>query len=532
MVGIKLRSGKLSEYVAMGAEGAPAYTSADQLRVAIRRHMGQESADFFAVAKPNDSGDGIEWYAPNRGTVIPWSSATPEEKDKAKAMLVEAQEKILEHSATLLKNENQEQQLFGKLLEKSVRIPDDTHVYIVNGKPVVTFWGFDKPNAPAGADTITTLITVPNTPEEIIEEEIVPPQKKSSFLMWLIPLLLLLLLLLLLWFLYFYPKEPEAIAVTPSVTERPVIDDNDQEEDTVLDDIIDDENLIENDLIRKNIHRDRRDTSYTGNHDRSTTNLHNNTLDRTTDTINSDLVNEGRTDEDLVLDEDALLENGEDTLPEEVLMDDEGTLVDGDILEEDIPLPEVIGNPEGNALTDEAIGNPEEQVPSPQDGVLPESSPENNTMNENTPSEDMSEEALRREGGRNQRKSRAQPLTIPPEALKSGSTEFMDGEWASHAGLIDSKTGKPIKVEYDIEDGAGQARIKRPDGSVCSGNVGTSIENGQLVINGQDSIRCPDGVTYDTSKVVCSNNENGSGTDCKGINEGGKDYPVRLRKSE
>ena len=214
-------------------------------------------------------------------------------------------------------------------------------------------------------------------------------------------------------------------------------------------------------------------------------------------------------------------------------MDDEGIPVDSDLLEEDVPLPENLDalGEDGQPIPPEAMG---EEMPAedamgentPMDSPVNDPSLQNPAMDENAmpPSPQQSQQQQRNN-------ARPQPLTIPPEAMRNGSTEFMDGQWSSHAGLIDSETGKPVKVEYDIKDGEGQARIKRPDGSVCSGNVGTKMEGGQLVIAGENSIRCPDGVTYDTSKVVCTNDDNG-GTSCKGMNNSGGDYPVRLRKSQ
>ncbi len=483
MVGIKLRSGKLSEFVATGAQGAPVYASADQLRAAIRRHLGQESADFFAIAKPFDTGNEIQWYAPNRGTVIPWSCATPEEKTSAKAMLVEARAKILERSAALLTNENPEQQLFGKLLEKSVRIPDDTHIYIVGGQPVMTFWGFDSPNAPAGIDIITNLVTIPNVPKaeitapviETIHEE---PERRRSFLMWLIPLLLLFLLLL--WFLHSCAQKP--ITLTANA-ERTALHNN--------------TSVIENGIIRDHItsntsHNVKRNINHTGNRNINSTNIN----------------------ENAALEETLMHDSTEATQQEFEGMET-APIADDAALE--------------NPLEGEGELQNEPTAPTASD--TPPTADDNAAMQEETASAEQ-QPAQAQTQGQTQPNTRAQPLQIPTTALENGSTEFLNGQWASHTGLTDSKTGKPIKVEYDINEGAGKARIKRPDGSICNGDVSTSIENGQLVIAGQNSIRCPDGVTYDTSDVVCTNGADGSATSCKGVNHSGGTYPVKLRKSE
>ena len=71
------------------------------------------------------------------------------------------------------------QQLFGALLEKALQFPGENHVFLVDGKPVITFWGFVNLNESARDElfgclqTTTAPLSLPDEEEEIPEEETV-----------------------------------------------------------------------------------------------------------------------------------------------------------------------------------------------------------------------------------------------------------------------------------------------------------------------------------------------------------------------
>lgn len=207
MPGALLRSGKLQEFKPLGEDGQPVYTSAMQLREAIRLKLGREAAHCLAVPQRNETGDRIDWYAPEEGDVVPWSAATDEERIEAKAMLEKMHANLLQVGSTMRAEQNRERQIFGRLLEKIIHFPDDTHVYLVNGKPVLTFWGFTDPHGNASEDPLGRLqprAVAPAPPVMSVAESVPPPVivapvKKRGFWWWLllIPLLLLLLWLLL-----------------------------------------------------------------------------------------------------------------------------------------------------------------------------------------------------------------------------------------------------------------------------------------------------------------------------------------------
>ena len=206
MPGALLRSGKLKDYKALGENGQPVYTSALQLREAIRLKLGLDAALCLAVPQSNETGDSIDWYAPELGDVVPWSSATNEERIDAKHQLETIHKKLAEASTSVSASTSREQQIFTRLLKKVIYFPDDGHVYLVNGKPVLTFWGFIDPQANADENPIGRLRMMSRA-EPAIGNSGEPPQplvaeltEKKRFSWWWL-LLPLLLTLLTLWLL-------------------------------------------------------------------------------------------------------------------------------------------------------------------------------------------------------------------------------------------------------------------------------------------------------------------------------------------
>ncbi|MBN2751704.1 MAG: hypothetical protein JXQ84_03250, partial [Rhodospirillaceae bacterium] len=121
------------------------------------------------------------------------------------------------------------------------------------------------------------------------------------------------------------------------------------------------------------------------------------------------------------------------------------------------------------------------------------------------------------------------PLTIPPEAAKSGDASFLDGKWTSKSGLMDSRTGLPAVVEYDFKGGQGTATIRRSDGTVCVGKSRATVQNGKVVISGVEDPRCGDGSSYARAQVECVQGPDGKAV-CSGKSAKGSAYSVDMSR--
>ena len=109
MRGALLRSGKSGSFTALGETGQPVYRAALQLREAIRR-KNPEMVDHLAIPQSDELGNQIDWYSGLDGDVIPWSSATEEERAPARRQLEALKTSLDELSQRFLGNDPAEQQ--------------------------------------------------------------------------------------------------------------------------------------------------------------------------------------------------------------------------------------------------------------------------------------------------------------------------------------------------------------------------------------------------------------------------------------
>lgn len=201
MAGQLLTSGNPQNYSAIGEAGQPIYSVAFQLREAVRLKAGADVANCLAIPQRNDQGSVIDWYAPERGDIVPWSAATPEEREHALVMLDAAQRKLDEAVRQIEGTEARSEQAIREkntvlpLLGKVFFFPDSNFIFLVNGKPVVTFWGFNAQGATLPTDPFVSLRPVMAAPAVM---QAAAPTKRRAWWWWLLLLSLFLLLLLLL----------------------------------------------------------------------------------------------------------------------------------------------------------------------------------------------------------------------------------------------------------------------------------------------------------------------------------------------
>ncbi len=164
-----LRSGSLDDFQAVGGGGQTVFHSALQVRETLRLRKQLALADCLAIPQLNDEGDRVDWYSPVDGEIIGWKAADEAERTRALHYLESLQESARALSKKCLQSDKTAQQLFGALLEKSLQFPGENHLFLVAGKPVISFWGFVNLNESAREDALDCLRYVEQ--EIIVEEE-------------------------------------------------------------------------------------------------------------------------------------------------------------------------------------------------------------------------------------------------------------------------------------------------------------------------------------------------------------------------
>ena len=440
--GALLRTGNIKDYTPLGEEGNPVYKWADQIRVTIKRKISAESINVFAIPQPNEKGDIVDWYAPESGPVIPWSSATREEKISAKEQLTGIQQQLTEIE-NLNKNDNSGQSVFKRLLVHVIQFPGDEHVYLVNGKPVLTFWGFVDADASIRPDPLAVL-TIPELPGVVETSPVHAPEaavvKRGFSWWWLLALIPLLLLLFFLLRGCKPPVEIDAMGVDPQVDyDIPRVITPEHGMDTYI-------------------------SSREGG-------------------VAPAVVDEPLAENSMPADEEETSEEKQDS--EE---------------KQEPPKPEPEQNPEPEhkpESEDTQKGEPEKNPENPQ--------PEH----ENPP---------------------LQALEIPDNSEQQKSMDFLNGHWQADSGLMD-KQGRPVKLEYDFKEGKGHVRIKKTDGTVCSGTVEASMKGKELSFSDNEVIKCPGGKSYQPAKVKCKVSDTNQ-TICEGTYSSGESFNMNINKAE
>jgi len=456
MRGALLRSGKSGSFTALGETGQPVYRAALQLREAIRR-KNPDLVDHLAIPQSDELGNQIDWYSGLDGDVIPWSSATEEERVPARRQLEALKTALEELSQRFLGTESGEQQqgdkaVFGKLLKRVIHFPDENFVYLVQGKPVLTFWGFE--HAGTGiSDPLHCLYQIPPafTPPPVVEAPVVPVVARPWWRRWWW-LLLLPLLLLLLWLLLGLRGCVPLPLVAVDLLPKGVVPVEKQLEEPPLPGNVTNLNGV----------------PVTGTVIGSTTGT--------------------------------------------------GTAVTGT---HGVETPAVEGNEADAAsadLTKDPAKDPaaENKTAPPENKTTP---PENKTAPPDVTSPEAEKSAAAKPGP---------PLSIPPDAA-DGAAKFLDGQYNAGAGIQDRRTGKPLRLEYQLKDGKGQVTVHQADGSKCSGPVSATMKGGSLAIDSQGQAVCGDGSTYDMPKVNC---RPGATTvaDCTG-GYGTEQFPMSMRQA-
>ena len=161
-----LRSGNLDDFQAVGDNGQSVFDSALQIRETLRLRK-QPLVDYLAIPQRNDDGDRVDWYAPLEGKATSWLAASDAQRKQARRLLESALASASALSQRCRQSDKTALAHFGALLEKALQFPAANHVWLVDGKPVITFWGFVSINEGLRDDILACLNDVEPAPPVI-----------------------------------------------------------------------------------------------------------------------------------------------------------------------------------------------------------------------------------------------------------------------------------------------------------------------------------------------------------------------------
>lgn len=200
-----LVSEPLQSYRALGLAGDPVWRAAGQLRAAIAARLSRQHADLLAIPEVDPTGRRIDWYAPFEGE----PRRLAEMGEAERAQVLEEVRRLHGDLARLAEtmeapDRSSAERNFARLLRHALTAPGEETLYVVDGKPVMAFWGFTADASLPGAFLASPPVPPrPATrPEAVMVSApaLVASAPRTSWWQWLLlALLLLLLLALLAW---------------------------------------------------------------------------------------------------------------------------------------------------------------------------------------------------------------------------------------------------------------------------------------------------------------------------------------------
>jgi hypothetical protein len=477
-----LVSEPLQRYRALGLAGDPVWRAAGQLRAAIAQRLSRRHADLLAVPEADPTGRRIDWYAPFEGQVRKLSELDDSERQ---AILSEVHR--LHGEITGLADSMDEPQRstaernFARLLRHALTAPGEDTLYVVDGKPVMTFWGFSADaNLPGVFLASPPVAPRPNVrqpmPEAVMASApaVVAAGTRSAWWQWLLlAVLLLLLLALLAWLVRPYlPRlepwlEAEARDRALSLAVRQPAELQKARADTLRQD---------NENLRLELAR-----------------LTDEAARRGADCSAAVVVPGGV----VMADSNAPIERG--AAPDAPAAGPDANIADKGADKGGAGKDQ----PQGKGPDDKNVdkGNMKGPDPQgPQDKGGPDKGNDKNTAAKDEP----------------------KPMTVPPEAKQKQDLAFLKGDWRSRTGLATATGERDLRPNYALDDkGKGKVTFVQKNGTTCEAPAEARWDGSKLVIEEKANPRCADGKTYARNTVNCEVGQDGVAK-CTGSQPGDK----------
>jgi len=472
-----LRSGSLDAVLPLGENGQPVYLSALQLRETLRLRKQQQIADCLAIPQPNDAGDRLDWYSPVSGKITSWAAASDSARTHALNHLIACQQTVAEICQRAQQSEKTSQKRFGALLAKALQFPDQNFVYLVGGKPVLTFWGFVSLDKKTQQDPLDCL--------RAVEEELPLTLSKMTATAPLVTASPAIAA---------YQPEPEPVA--PEVPPQP---EPETKAEVTPEPAKPEPAPVKNSSVKRNLLR-----------------------------------------YGWIVPAAALLvvfgvqmKNSFST-PEQkpassaAVTNPQPTPTPAEPVKESASAPQEMAKPSAAPLQETAsVAHQATKLP-----VTPATVAAASTANK--PAEEpVTETPAAAPAVAEQPAVPAgkDDLVLPADAVKIGSTRFLNGNWRVIVGIKTPLTGKPPVLRYQLRNGKGQAQMTQGDGTVCRVDVYAGLmKSGNLVINSRTRAKCSDGSRYKMPELVCVQGAEGTAAACNGQYDAETVLPMTMKR--
>jgi len=482
-----LVSEPLQRYRALGLAGDPVWRAAGQLRAAIAARLSREHADLLALPEAEPSGRSINWYAPFDGEVKRLGdldeAGRREILDRVQRLHGEIAGLATQMEAVDRSNAERN---FARLLRHALTAPGEETLYVVDGRPVMAFWGFTADAALPGVflssppPAVAPRVAAPavTRPEAVMASAPAIAAVAAPRTVWwqwlLLGVLLLLILALLAWLVRPYLPRIEPY-IEAEARERALgfaVRQPMELQQTRVSTLVQDNESLRLELARLT---------------------------------------------------DELSRRGGDCAA--------GIIGPGGVIVGSVGGPPIergagpdlgaaAGDPGKDANKDldkqqEAMGPDGKDTKGPD-----EQKKDKNTASKNDAQKDAKNDAT---------KDEPKPMVVPPESKQKQDLAFLKGDWRSRTGLATATGEKDIRPSYTLDDkGKGKVSFTQKNGATCEAPAEARWDGTRLVIEEKSNPRCSDGKTYARNTVNCEIGADGA-AQCKGSQPGDpRSYKVQI----
>jgi len=125
----------------LGTGGHSAISVAATLRAALLRSLSPDHAALLAEPFANPARGEIDWYAEIAGPAVPLPGLPPAERAEAGVTLARLGDDIRALAEQLAAAPAEADRFLGEMLRLALTVPDESHVLVTAGRPVLIGWG-------------------------------------------------------------------------------------------------------------------------------------------------------------------------------------------------------------------------------------------------------------------------------------------------------------------------------------------------------------------------------------------------------
>lgn len=492
MAGPLLTSEPLQRYRALGLAGDPVWRAAPQLRAAITQRLSREHADLLAIPEADPSGRRIDWYAPFDGEVRRIADLGEQERAQVLAKVQRLHGDLAELAQSMdAAQRSGAERNFARLLRHALTAPGEETLYVVDGKPVMAFWGFSADAALPGSFIASAPAAMPAStavaaPAAVFASAPAMPAVVAARATWwqwvLLALLLLLILAGLAWLLRPYlphlePRlEAEARDRALAFSVRQPVELQSVRLATLQQD---------NEALRLELAR-----------------------------LNDEVARKGGNCAAGVI------------VPGGVVgvAGANGAPIERGAAPDDKTVGDKMGG--GKAPGTNLANKADEKG---NDAKAPDMKASGDKGPDNARGPGERDKAMADRNAGKDKKDEPKPMVVPPEAKQRQEIGFMKGDWRSRTGLATATGEKDIRPSYTLDDkGKGRVSFVQQNGATCEAPAEARWDGGKLVIEEKSNPKCTDGRTYARNTVNCEVDKDGV-AQCKGSQPGDKrSYSVQI----